>query len=86
MGIPVICLTREGFLEAETLIAGVKNYADHLIISPQEFYGGDWSFLNAAFQAPDLAEAKQLDMHGEETINQAILDYFGQAIAYPNLN
>ena len=86
VGIPVVCLTREGFLEAETLIAGVKNYAEHLIISPQEFYEGDWSFLNAPFQAPDLAEAKQLDMHGEETINQAILEYFGQAIAYPNLN
>ena len=75
VGIPVVCLTREGFLEAETLIAGVKNYAEHLIISPQEFYEGDWSFLNADFQSPDLAEAQQLDMQGEATINQAILDY-----------
>lgn len=75
VGVPVVCLTREGFLEAETLIAGVKNYSEHLIISPQEFYEGDWSFLNATFLPPDLAEAKQLDMHGEETINQAILDY-----------
>lgn len=77
VGIPVICLTREGFLEAETLIAGVKNYAKHLIISPQEFYESDWSFLNIEFQAPDLAKADQLDMHGEATINQAICDYLG---------
>jgi hypothetical protein len=28
-------------------------------------------------QAPDLANADQLDMHGEATINQAICDYFG---------
>ena len=76
VGIPVVCLTREGFLEAETLIAGVKNYAEHLIISPQEFYEGDWSFLNETFQTPDLTDMKQLDMHGEATINQAILDYF----------
>ncbi len=75
VGIPLVCLTREGFLEAETLIAGVKNYADHLIISPQEFYEGDWSFLNVPFQSPDLVDAKLLDMHGEVTINQAILDY-----------
>jgi len=75
VGVPVVCLTREGFLEAETLIAGVKNYSEHLIISPQEFYEGDWSFLNESFQAPDLAEAKLLDMHGEATINQSILDY-----------
>ena len=76
VGIPVVCLTREGFLEAETLIAGVKNYADHLIISPQDFYEGDWSFLNEPFQSPDLENAKELDMQGEATINQAILDYF----------
>ncbi len=75
VGIPVVCLTREGFLEAETLIGGVKDYANHLIISPQEFYEGDWSFLKTQFQAPDLGNAKQLDMHGEATINQAILNY-----------
>jgi hypothetical protein len=77
VGIPLVCLTREGFLEAETLISGVKNYAEHLIISPQEFYEGDWSFLNMPPKAPDLANANQLDMHGEATINQAICDYFG---------
>jgi len=76
VGVPVVCLTREGFLEAETLIAGVKNYSEHLIISPQEFYEGDWSFLNATFLSPDSTKVKKLDMHGEETINQAILDYF----------
>lgn len=76
VGVPVVCLTREGFLEAETLIAGVKNYSEHLIISPQEFYEGDWSFLKATFLAPDLEDAKELDMQGEATINQAILDYF----------
>jgi hypothetical protein len=75
VGLPVVCLTREGFLEAETLIAGVKNYSEHLIISPQEFYEGDWSFLNSPFQAPDLADANQLDMHGEATITQAILTH-----------
>ncbi|MFZ4557788.1 MAG: glycosyl transferase, partial [Pseudanabaena sp.] len=75
VGIPVVCLTREGFLEAETLIAGVKNYADHLIISPQDFYEGDWSFLNAPFQSPDLGGDADLAMNGEQTINQAIIDY-----------
>ena len=76
VGLPIVCITREGFLEAETLIAGVKNYAHHLIISPQEFYEGTWSFLSAPFQAPDLENGKQLDMDGAATINQAILDYF----------
>ena len=76
VGIPIVCLTREGFLEAETLIAGVKNYAKHLIISPQEFYKGDWSFLNTPFQAPSLAGVHSLNMDGEVKITQLISEYF----------
>ena len=76
VGVPIVCLTREGFLEAETLIAGVKNYAKHLIISPQEFYKGDWSFLNTPFQAPSLAGVHSLNMDGEVKITQLISEYF----------
>ncbi|PZU93029.1 MAG: glycosyl transferase [Pseudanabaena sp.] len=74
--VPVVCMTREGFLEAETLIAGVKNYAEHLIISPQDFYEGDWSFLKDTLQQPLLSDSESIAMNGEETISQAILDYF----------
>ncbi|OIP69326.1 MAG: glycosyl transferase [Oscillatoriales cyanobacterium CG2_30_44_21] len=74
--VPVVCLTREGFLEAETLIAGVKNYAEHLIISPQDFYEGDWSFLKDTLHQPLLSSPESLALNGEETISQAILDYF----------
>lgn len=76
VNIPVICLTREGFLEAQTLIAGVRNYAHHLIISPQEFYESDWEFLNLPFQAPELLNGSELDMHGEQAIATAVLDLF----------
>ncbi len=76
VGVPVVCLTREGFLEAETLIAGVKNYAKHLIISPQEFYQGNWAFLNAPFQVPSLTGVHSLNMHGEVKITQSISEYF----------
>jgi UDP:flavonoid glycosyltransferase YjiC (YdhE family) len=76
VGIPLICLTREGFLESENLISGVQNYAQHQIVSSEEFYKGDWSFLDAPFKSPNLIDTQPLDMHGEVTINQAILDYF----------
>lgn len=75
VGVPVVCLTREGFLEAETLINGVKKYAEHLVIDPQDFYEGDWSFLTAPLQKPSLDDAHDLDMHGETTINQAIVNF-----------
>ncbi|MDX2255849.1 MAG: glycosyl transferase [Pseudanabaenaceae cyanobacterium bins.39] len=74
VGIPVICLTRDGFLEAEILIDGVKNYTHHQIISPEEFYQSDWDFLNLPLHPPQLEQ--KLDVNGNSTINQAICDYF----------
>jgi hypothetical protein len=71
--VPFICLTREGFLEAQTLIAGVQDYSEHLIICPQEFYTSQWEFLHAPLLPPrcDLS----LDIHGEQAIAAAIKDY-----------
>ncbi|AFY69851.1 hypothetical protein Pse7367_1562 [Thalassoporum mexicanum PCC 7367] len=71
VGLPVICMTRDGFVEAQTLIAGVQDYAEHVIISPQDFYAGDWQFLNAPLQPPRCSE--QLDLHGEVAIAQTII-------------
>jgi UDP:flavonoid glycosyltransferase YjiC (YdhE family) len=72
VGLPVICMTREGFVEAQTLIAGVQDYAKHAIISPQEFYEGDWQFLDAPLQPP--RQSKKLDLHGEVAIARAIIE------------
>ncbi len=71
--IPIVCLTREGFVEAKTLIAGVENYAEHLIISPAEFYTCDWSFLLATLEPPK--SAVPLDRDGETTIAAEVIAY-----------
>jgi hypothetical protein len=75
VGVPVVCLTRAGFLEAETLIAGVRDYTHHLIISPTDFYEGDWSFLTDPLEPPALTGAS-LDLNGEAEITAEILKFF----------
>jgi hypothetical protein len=72
--VPFICITRDGFLESQTLIAGVQDYMDHLVISPQEFYQTNWEFLTAPLIAP--LKTPNLDKNGEIEIAQAVKAYF----------
>jgi hypothetical protein len=50
--IPTICLTRQGFKEAEYLIEGLENYNHHLIIQPEDFYKSNWGFLRQKLNPP----------------------------------
>jgi len=72
--VPFICMTRDGFLEAQTLIAGVEDYTDHLIISPEQFYQTNWEFLNAPLIAP--LKTPDLEKNGEIAIAQAVKTFF----------
>lgn len=71
--VPFICMTRDGFLEAQTLIAGVEDYTDHLVISPAQFYQTNWEFLNAPLVAP--LKTPNLE-NGEVAIARAIKTFF----------
>ncbi|AFY74298.1 hypothetical protein Syn7502_02295 [Synechococcus sp. PCC 7502] len=73
-GVPFICITREGFLEAQTLIAGVQDYFEHLVISPDDFYQTNWEFLRDPLIPP--LKAPNLDIHGEVAIAQAVKAFF----------
>lgn len=70
LGINIVCLTRSGFAESTYLLEGVENYMNHQIISPEEFYNGDWHFLTLPFHPPKLTAT--LDMKGEWTIAEKI--------------
>ncbi len=73
LDIPLVSLTREGFAESPLLLEGLQNYGQHQIISPAEFFDGNWQFLNEPVQPPRLS--KKLDKNGTETIAQAIVNY-----------
>ena len=73
MGVPLVTITRDDFAEAAVLIAGMQNHHPHQILQPEEFFQGDWSFLNRAPDPPKTNQPAAKD--GNETIAKAILNY-----------
>ena len=75
LGIPIVSLTRQGFAETSLLLEGITNYARHQIISPEEFFQGNWDFLRQPPRSPQQGDVLPKD--GTEAIAQAIVEYFG---------
>jgi hypothetical protein len=73
LGIPIISITRDDFAEAAVLIAGIQEYHPHRILSPPEFFQGNWQFIQEPVNPPRRAEA--LGNNGNREIAQAIVEY-----------
>jgi hypothetical protein len=71
---PIVSLTREGFAEAAVLLNSIQDYSQHQIISPDEFFTGNWNFLHQPLLAPRKTE--RLSKDGATAIAQEISDYF----------
>jgi hypothetical protein len=74
LSIPIVSLTREDFAEAPVLLEGMQNYAYHQILTPGEFFEGNWEFLNSSPQPPRQSQRVAID--GAEAIAQTIVSYF----------
>ncbi|MBW4420273.1 MAG: glycosyl transferase [Myxacorys californica WJT36-NPBG1] len=72
--VPIISLTREGFAEAPILLEGIQNYAAHQIITPDDFFKGNWDFLTQPMNPP--RQSAPLAKDGNSTIAQVVVDYF----------
>ena len=72
--IPIVSLTRSGFAEAEIIINGMQDYGYHQVISPDEFFGTNWDFLDSPLQPPRLNTPINID--GNHTIASTIVKYF----------
>lgn len=82
LGVPIVSLTRQGFAESPLLLEGIQNYADHQILTPEEFFTGNWEFLHHPLQPPKKTEKLALD--GTEAISQTIINYFNQPVLLPS--
>ncbi|WP_208099189.1 glycosyl transferase [Nostoc sp. 106C] len=71
---PIVTATREGFAEAAFLIKGLTNYNQHQILSPSEFFQGDWDFLHQPLQQPKISQPIAKD--GNEAIAADVIKYF----------
>jgi hypothetical protein len=77
LGVPIVTIPREDFAEAPVLLAGIQDYHHHQILSPTEFFHGDWQFLRKPPQPPRRSEKLRTD--GNETIAKAIVEYLQTA-------
>jgi hypothetical protein len=74
VGVPIVSMTRDEFAEAAFLIKGISNYAYHQILSPSEFFQGNWEFLHQPPEPPQQSQPIAKD--GNEAIAHAVLSYF----------
>ncbi len=74
LGVPIASLTREDFAESALLLSGIQDHAFHQILQPAEFFEGDWGFLHTDPHPP--RQVQSLLTNGNETIAQAVVNYF----------
>ncbi len=74
LGIPLVTMTREDFAEAALLLEGITNYSQHQILTPAEFFRGDWEFLRRSPQLPHKNQS--IAKNGNEQVAQAVINYF----------
>jgi hypothetical protein len=70
--IPIVTLTREDFAEAKFLIDGIINYSHHQILTPAEFFQGNWEFLHQPPQPPQQTQPIAKD--GNKAIAHAVIE------------
>ncbi|MDJ0800629.1 MAG: glycosyl transferase [Calothrix sp. MO_167.B12] len=73
LGTPIISVTRDTFAEAAFLLEGIANYNQHQIITPREFFDGNWDFLHQPVTPPRKSEPIAKD--GNEIIAHAAIAY-----------
>lgn len=74
VGVPIASLIREGFAEAPVLLEGIQNYAYHQILTPADFFQGNWDFLYHSPEPPK--QSQQVEKEGTEAIAQAVINYY----------
>jgi len=76
--VPIVSLTREGFAESPLLLEGIQDYAQHQILTTDEFFSGTWDFLHQPLQPP--RQSQPLPKNGTEAIAQAVVNALGSEI------
>jgi hypothetical protein len=75
--LPIISLIREGFAEAPIILESLQNHMPHQIITPEQFFQGDWDFLHQPMHPPRTNV--KLAKDGNEAIAQAVVAFFNPA-------
>ena len=74
LNIPVVSITREDFAESRPLLEGIKSQVPHRILEPDEFFRGNWQFLNKPLTQP--TQPHNLSTEGNKEVARAVVNYF----------
>ncbi|WP_035986770.1 glycosyl transferase [Leptolyngbya sp. KIOST-1] len=74
--VPIITITRDDFAEGPVLVNGLQNHSWHRVLTPEEFFHGEWEFMTQPLHPPRTTEAIAKD--GNEQIANAIVDYLAR--------
>jgi hypothetical protein len=80
MGVPIVTIPRDDFAEAPFLLEGIANYHQHQIITPSEFFAGNWDFLHQPLQKPKLSQPIAKD--GNEAIASSVVNFLRQETGF----
>ncbi len=83
LGVPLTTVTRANFAEGPLLLEGLQNHGYHQILTPAEFYEGNWEFLHQDPQPP--ATSVPLASDGNQKICQALLEVLQPNTSRTNL-
>jgi hypothetical protein len=70
--IPMVTIPRDDFAESRFILEGIANYNHHQIVTPGEFFEGNWNFLHELPQPPKQTQPIAKD--GNQAIAQAIIN------------
>ncbi|QLE56953.1 glycosyl transferase [Nostoc sp. TCL26-01] len=73
LDIPLVTIPRDDFAETPFLLGGLANYNFHQILTPEEFFHGNWDFLLQPLQPP--RQSQPLAKDGNQAIAQAMINY-----------
>lgn len=79
IGSAIATITRDDFAETPLLLEGIQNYAYHQILTPTDFFQGNWEFLSHSPTPPKQSQSVAKD--GTEAIAKAVINYY-QTHAY----
>ncbi|MGB3201004.1 MAG: glycosyl transferase [Nodosilinea sp.] len=71
LDVPIITMTRNNFAEGPVLVDGMQNHSWHRVVTPADFFEGDWGFITQPLHPPRTSKA--IAKHGNEHIASAIV-------------
>lgn len=74
--VPVATITRSGFAESPVIIKGLQDSTHHQVIDTDDFFQGNWEFLQQPLQPPHTDHSYSPD--GTETIARAVVQYLAK--------